>query len=145
MKAFKQSFFDNIAAIQNGQNFGSINIDKLRQMTANKINQNSAKRVILFEIPLDFSRDARRTVLNEIVNGFIDKANVYAYRISEWEHNFLYKLVEKDFNEYPKVWPTDTEDATHFAIEFRSHQDRVFKNIDGLRDLDILSPYLEKN
>lgn len=147
MRRLQQSFFDNIAAIQAGQNFGkdSNGIDNLRELTANKIKQNSAKKVILFEIPLDFSREIRRTVLSEIVIGFSDKANVYAYKFgNKSEHNFMYRLVKPDFNEYPKMWPKDDHDASLFAIEFRSHPDMVFKKAEGLRDLDELAPYLEK-
>ena len=148
MKKFiQQSFFDEIIAAQpklktNEPKQVDHEVKTLVEWVTNEIIMNKSKKVILFNIPLEFPRDARRTVLSDIVNGFKVTADVYACKYGvDWEHNFTYKIVRPNFNEYPKIWARDTTDASLFGIEFRS-SNRVLKGDEGLSDLNNITPYV---
>ena len=118
-------------------------VKALTELTQNEIRKNGSKKVILFNIPLDFCRDARWNVLNYIMDGFKGKANVYACKYGpKSENNFVYRRIDPPLKEYPKIWPNDTTDASLFAIEFNASPNKVLKNEDGLLDLSDITPYV---
>ena len=127
--------------------------DKLFNFVKTQIKRNMHKRIVLFEIPAGYSEHVRRSVLKQIIDGFVTKAQVYAlfrtteYDNTDWFHTeeidcYIYKEVQANFEQFPtEMIDYEFCHADLFALEFNEHPTKLFNSYRDRIDATMIDQY----
>lgn len=128
--------------------------DKLFNIIKAQIGYNMYNRIILFNIPNDYNESIRKTVLRQVIDGFIINAKVFAlFKISEYNNNdwfskeefqyYKYKEIANNFDIFPnELIGIKFCQAELFALEFNDHPTKIFNTYPDKIEIDIIDQYL---
>ena len=128
-------------------------IDKLFNLVKTQIKQNMHKRIVLFQIPVDYLESSKRSVLKQIIDGFTTKAQLYAlFRVTKYDNKewfyteeidcYIYKEVQANFEQFPtEMIDYEFCHADIFALEFNEHSTKLFNSYRDKVDASLIDRY----